>query len=147
MYIPVLNPEPSLCLLPRLIFVCFNVLTVFILSRPIQLNTTVPLTVILSSSRFQLTNDEVTEVMATVHSTLTPNPMPVRPDMDLSEIRADLDTCPFPDESQGSANTCDPTALYRTIDGTCNNLRRPLWGRAMTPLSRWLNPDYCDSKC
>ena len=26
--------------------------------------------------------------------------------------------------------TCDENAIYRTIDGTCNNLENPLWGSA-----------------
>lgn len=41
--------------------------------------------------------------------------------------------CNFPTVSQ-----------FRTIDGTCNNRRRPLDGAAQTPLSRLLPPDYED---
>ncbi|ELT88406.1 hypothetical protein CAPTEDRAFT_72445, partial [Capitella teleta] len=33
---------------------------------------------------------------------------------------------------------------YRSLDGTCNNLYRPLIGRAFTPFSRFLTPQYGD---
>lgn len=34
---------------------------------------------------------------------------------------------------------------YRTIDGSCNNLQHPqLWGTAMKPFRRILEPEYCD---
>lgn len=31
---------------------------------------------------------------------------------------------------------------YRTLDGTCNNIRHPLWGAAITPFGRLLDADY-----
>lgn len=37
-----------------------------------------------------------------------------------------------------------PIVKYRTIDGSCNNLRRPKMGQALTPLSRVLPPAYAD---
>ncbi|KAG7177543.1 Peroxidasin-like 6, partial [Homarus americanus] len=33
-------------------------------------------------------------------------------------------------------------AKYRTIDGTCNNLRKPLWGSSLTGFRRILSPIY-----
>ena len=39
---------------------------------------------------------------------------------------------------------CDPHAKFRTIDGTCNNLRNPLWGAAGTPFRRIVAPDFGD---
>ena len=48
--------------------------------------------------------------------------------------------CPFRNP------TCDPTSRYRTIDGSCNNLRNPLWGRSETPFERELPPVYSDGK-
>ncbi len=33
---------------------------------------------------------------------------------------------------------------YRTIDGTCNNLKRPTWGAANTPFQRLILPQYED---
>ncbi|KAJ8307772.1 hypothetical protein KUTeg_014674 [Tegillarca granosa] len=42
--------------------------------------------------------------------------------------------------------TCDPNALYRTIDGTCNNLRYPDWGAADIVQQRYLPAEYRDGK-
>ncbi|XP_057375088.1 peroxidase-like [Daphnia carinata] len=47
------------------------------------------------------------------------------------------------------ASTCipDPTcrpSKYRTIDGSCNNVKSPLMGRSNTQLGRYLAPDYDD---
>ena len=39
---------------------------------------------------------------------------------------------------------CDPNARFRTIDGTCNNLRNPLWGAAGTEFIRLVQPDFGD---
>lgn len=33
---------------------------------------------------------------------------------------------------------------FRTQDGSCNNLKHPLWGRANSALTRLLPPDYED---
>lgn len=41
---------------------------------------------------------------------------------------------------------CNPSAKYRTIDGTCNNLYRTNMGAAGTPQSRFVPPEYGDSK-
>ncbi|XP_069134338.1 chorion peroxidase-like [Argopecten irradians] len=42
---------------------------------------------------------------------------------------------------------CNPTAPYRTIDGTCNNLQNPTWGASMKPQLRYLPPAYDDGRC
>ncbi|XP_046548381.1 peroxidase-like isoform X2 [Haliotis rubra] len=39
---------------------------------------------------------------------------------------------------------CDPSSRYRTEDGSCNNLRKPLWGRAFIPMRRFQAPEYDD---
>lgn len=39
---------------------------------------------------------------------------------------------------------CDVNAKYRTIDGSCNNLQRPLWGRSNRPHRRLIKPMYMD---
>ena len=36
--------------------------------------------------------------------------------------------------------------VYRSEDGTCNNLKHSLWGRANVALTRLLAPDYEDGK-
>ncbi|KAI1288387.1 Chorion peroxidase [Halotydeus destructor] len=33
---------------------------------------------------------------------------------------------------------------YRSLDGSCNNLKKPDWGQTLTPFSRLLVPDYGD---
>ncbi|KAJ8314403.1 hypothetical protein KUTeg_008964, partial [Tegillarca granosa] len=37
-----------------------------------------------------------------------------------------------------------PNPLYRSIDGTCNNLLRPFLGASFTAQSRYLEPEYND---
>ncbi|XP_043244818.1 peroxidase-like isoform X2 [Amphibalanus amphitrite] len=39
---------------------------------------------------------------------------------------------------------CDHTAIYRSADGSCNNLRQPLWGRRRTPFRRIFQNTYSD---
>ncbi|CAL4067334.1 unnamed protein product, partial [Meganyctiphanes norvegica] len=39
---------------------------------------------------------------------------------------------------------CTSNAIYRTHDGTCNNLENPMWGAAMRPFVRFLLPAYQD---
>lgn len=41
---------------------------------------------------------------------------------------------------------CDPSAAFRTSDGTCNNLLNPSWGAARTPFVRYLAPSYEDGE-
>lgn len=48
------------------------------------------------------------------------------------------DTCPI-------LPACVPIK-YRSFDGTCNNLRQPSWGSALTPLERLAPPEYDDGK-
>ena len=73
--------------------------------------------------------------------------MGVRPDMGIGDIPSDFDTCPFPDAaSSGGSSACRRNDPFRTIDGTCNNLRNPLLGRSLTPLVRALPSDYADGK-
>ncbi|XP_003247028.1 peroxidase-like isoform X2 [Acyrthosiphon pisum] len=40
--------------------------------------------------------------------------------------------------------TCKRNAIYRTVDGTCNNLRNPLWGSSETPYIRLAEAAYDD---
>ena len=39
---------------------------------------------------------------------------------------------------------CDPTVVYRSFSGHCNNLRNPDFGRHSVPLTRLLPPSYDD---
>ena len=40
--------------------------------------------------------------------------------------------------------SCQPNAKFRTIDGSCNNLKSPVMGRSNTQLGRYLAPKYDD---
>ena len=52
------------------------------------------------------------------------------------------DTCPF----RSVRCTLLRKSLYRTFDGSCNNLAHSLYGKAFTPLVRLLQPDYADGR-
>ncbi|KAG7153626.1 Chorion peroxidase-like 1 [Homarus americanus] len=39
---------------------------------------------------------------------------------------------------------CNPASKYRSVDGTCNNLKNPTWGASFTPFRRALPADYGD---
>jgi len=42
--------------------------------------------------------------------------------------------------------TCNQNAIYRTADGTCNNLKNPLWGSSETPYIRLAEAAYNDGE-
>ncbi|CAG0915451.1 unnamed protein product [Notodromas monacha] len=59
----------------------------------------------------------------------------------LSVMETDIaSTCP-------SVPNCNTDTRYRAIDGSCNNLQNPNWGRARTAMQRILEPDYADGHC
>jgi hypothetical protein len=41
---------------------------------------------------------------------------------------------------------CDPSERFRRLDGSCNNLARPHFGKVGTPYRRLLRADYDDGK-
>ena len=48
-----------------------------------------------------------------------------------------MNKVPFTDDScSGVDPQCDSSAQFRTINGNCNNLKRPYWGAMSTPFSR-----------
>lgn len=51
------------------------------------------------------------------------------------------DTC-----TSSHFTTCDTKTKYRNIDGSCNNIDNPSWGRAMTAYTRILFPQYFDGE-
>jgi len=69
---------------------------------------------------------------------LKPLPGQHRPDTELPVV-PDYDYCPYPNNLE-----CQPDSQFRTIDGSCNNLKNALLGRAMTPFRRLLAPKYAD---
>jgi len=44
------------------------------------------------------------------------------------------------------AVTCNPNDVYRSYNGSCNNLRHPNWGAALTPFYRLMNAEFDDGK-
>ena len=42
--------------------------------------------------------------------------------------------------------TCSPNSVFRTFDGTCNNIREPNWGAADTAFVRILRALYYDAE-
>ena len=71
-------------------------------------------------------------------SMLKPLPGQYRPDTELP-VAPDFDYCPYPSNLE-----CYPNSAFRTLDGSCNNVKNTLWGRAMTPFRRLLAPRYAD---
>ena len=73
-----------------------------------------------------------------------------------STVGTQLDLTPEDDEESdcsnieknGGTQTCNSLqrSKYRSQDGTCNNLKHPMWGRADIALTRLLQPDYEDGK-
>lgn len=43
--------------------------------------------------------------------------------------------------------SCDVNAKYRSINGSCNNLKTPWFGASITPHLRILDAYYDDGKC
>ena len=57
----------------------------------------------------------------------------------LIKSQAPTKLCPFLQNKK-----CDPNEIFRSIDGSCNNLEFPLLGKASTPYKRYLPPAYGD---
>ena len=90
-------------------------------------------------SRFSLTNTEVRQLLKLMPKMLQQNPYTMLEHEALPQ--PDPHHCPYPINV-----ACSPRAYYRTYDGRCNNLLRPLWGSSHQPLARFLPPDYADGK-
>lgn len=50
--------------------------------------------------------------------------------------------CPVKSETLKERPCPAYSVLYRTLDGTCNNVNNPDWGGAFRPFARFLPPDY-----
>ena len=61
----------------------------------------------------------------------------------LGDTLSSINSCKFPDFHN---YLCDPFSPFRTVDGSCNNLKRPMWGKSMRALKRALEPDYADGE-
>ena len=58
---------------------------------------------------------------------------------ELKNIKVPHKFCPFKKQP-----ACDFSAPYRTLDGSCNNMRIPWWGQAEMPYKRIVEPQYAD---
>ena len=54
----------------------------------------------------------------------------------------DLQVCPFTDPLQKPK--CNAKSKYRTVNGECNNLKKPFYGKSFTPLARVLDSAFED---
>lgn len=92
--------------------------------------------------RFELDLPSLRDVMNRMPSFLTPSVDKVYPDMVPST--PSMGVCPYPINTRD--NDCHPYHPYRTYDGSCNNLDRPLWGKSMRALARFLPAEYSDGR-
>ena len=56
--------------------------------------------------------------------------------------QSDLEVCEFTDPAQ--TPKCKADLKYRTVNGECNNLEKPFFGRSFTPLARVLDSAFED---
>ncbi|XP_037780731.1 chorion peroxidase-like [Penaeus monodon] len=54
------------------------------------------------------------------------------------------DACPVKTDEFSERPCPAYSVMYRTLDGTCNNLDKQEWGAAFRPFARFLPPDYSD---
>lgn len=95
----------------------------------------------LISGQFNMTSERAIETMLDLqlNTMLKPFPDQIHPDTALPSV-PDAETCPYPESV-----ACDGDVLrLRTFDGLCNNLKRPIIGRMMTPFQRLLPSRYSD---
>lgn len=88
-----------------------------------------------------MTSERAIETMLDLQLTtmLKPFSDEIRPDTALPNV-PDAETCPYPESV-----ICDGDVLrLRAFDGLCNNLKRPIIGRMMTPFQRLLPSRYSD---
>ncbi|KAI0210128.1 peroxidasin-like [Lamellibrachia satsuma] len=91
----------------------------------------------LARERYRLNNAQVYDLIAKAGPILGSNVDVFEPDSPYPRPTPSL--CPYPVKVN-----CNPYAIYRTYDGTCNNLRYPLRGSSNKPLARLLPPLYGD---
>lgn len=88
-----------------------------------------------SQSRYSRYSNKQSYYEGTASKTPTIDPFKAQSERDQNIA----DQCYSPDDYQ-----CNARDKYRTIDGTCNNLRRPWWGAANSAHVRLMQPYYED---
>ena len=86
----------------------------------------------VNASRFSLLNGEMRYLLPHMPNILEPY---------ASTESHEFLRCPY-----SLHESCPLDERYRTYDGRCNNLQRPLWGSAHQPLHRFLPADYADGR-
>jgi hypothetical protein len=86
---------------------------------------------------FQLSNDQVNELMECLPSPLKVAKESFEPDTKLPT--PEVDYCPYPFDVK-----CSAKHAWRSVDGTCNNLKQPMWGASFQPFARFVPPVYAD---
>ena len=89
--------------------------------------------------RFSLTNEQTRSLLSIMPKMLQPS---YETPSNAPPTRLHALQCPYPTNI-----VCEPHAKYRTYDGRCNNLQRPLWGSSHQPLVRFVPPNYADGEC
>ena len=105
-------------------------------NRPLRINTAVydddDVCVLKSGAfRYSLSNAEMYRLYRHLPDILVKDPSTAVP---VEALR-----CPYP-----AYVPCSPVEIFRTYDGRCNNLEKPLWGASHQPFARFLPPDYAD---
>jgi hypothetical protein len=84
-----------------------------------------------------------TIALKVTHKLLTKEELDAKFDFDalnlLGNVKAPNDLCPF------RLNTaCNPSDRFSQIDGSCNNVQNPWFGKSETPYKRYMTPSYDD---
>ncbi|KAJ8043608.1 Peroxidasin [Holothuria leucospilota] len=70
----------------------------------------------------------------------------IRIDPNSAAVQAELNSiCQERGYLSPAQGECNPLDVYRTIDGSCNNLNNPYWGKSMTPFKRLIPAQYSDN--
>jgi len=94
-------------------------------------STTKPTTTVSTISSTKTTTTTTT----TYTTSLTTSAPPANP---ITDFTINSTYCSF----QNQFIVCNSSYIYRSYDGTCNNLKYPILGAANTPYSRFLPPAY-----
>ena len=99
----------------------------------------------MCSRRFGLTGEQAVETLRSAHISGILRPLQgVFYGDSVMPITPDIDYCPYPNDMKCNAFHNQQLQWIRSIDGSCNNGKRPIIGRSMTPFRRLLPAHYHD---